>query len=288
MAKHNDLGYSPGVDLYRIIRKGLISIILLLTLVLLLSCQLFNSLLNQATTIQPIEDVKALCLKIETHSRPTQKAKLLETVRSFLEPLGVEIYRGENEVCDATMEIDVKLLPLGRSYKGGGESHNCYTGATVRGNLVFRGADAVRRFEINGRKEPPLNTSSCPTQDDAPYEHAWSSDVFLAIYELWGIKALPIAVGHRKYVSNLSFYNTIESLYEEAGPKAISTAPDLIEVLEGNHYETRKLALYALKLISGEDDDKDADAWRIWWDEQSVSLTQQATASQTSSVTSQP
>jgi hypothetical protein len=241
-------------------------------------------------TIGPIENVKTLCLKIQSPSEPAQVKDLQNFVRGFLEPLGVKVHLSDTAECDADMVIDLKLRALGDSYLDDqtGKYRICYTGATAKGELVFRFSGASRHFEIDGKVPTGNYITKCPTsEEEAPFVSAWREEMFLAIYELWGIKVLPVAVGQH-FISNEKFRDTVILLYEHEGPKAISTVPDLINELLKDDLIIGNTAWRALKIVSGEDFGEDPNAWKRWWSEQSVSPTQLTVVPQPQPVAATP
>jgi hypothetical protein len=110
-----------------------------------------------------------------------------------------------------------------------------------------------------------MTIAVCTDERSAPFDKAWSRDVFLAVQDLWGVDALPIAIDQRTYVYNDDFYQTIERLYEELGSEAVSTAPELIDLLaKKDDSRSRNLAVHGLKTVSGEDYGRDLAAWVRW------------------------
>jgi hypothetical protein len=237
---------------------------------------ILSLLATPTTTPFPAEGFQTICLEISVESEIQLNHganDIQEAIENILGGMNLQVVRPHGD-CQATLSIEVALASSSDEYQDDrtGGWVTCFTGQSAHGQIVFQILGNEQFTYPIDKEWGPTQGSiySCPAEDSVYFAFSWGHDLLQALRELWGYSALLSAIQHGS-VGGMPYLTTeAGSILEAEGSDAFEIVPDLIDLLSIVHHSMIKgdVVSDALEAITGQDFNKDVEAWRTWWQDQ--------------------
>jgi len=138
-----------------------------------------------------IVGLAAVCLAMPAQAASVEPSPMLAAAERALGRRGVRVVTGA--ACDATLTLDVVFTPVSKHYTGlMGPSKDCYTGATVHGEIrLERPGTPPLSVPVDGSVKPSSGTiSTCPGPAEAPFASLWPGLLLDGLSWLFGDEVL--------------------------------------------------------------------------------------------------